>query len=590
MPVIELINRRFVPYYFNRSGHGMGGNAEASAFTKDKTKNPYAYLAAFAHDGTYLGESELYADKRQARDWLSKILRDNATLATWTQGELTIKARGMSNKASVREQLALARLYEGLNDRPAALAMLKKIGNRGKLEERAEVARAALRVQRDTGAWSQHAKTIQALREGEAHLREVLAADLDAESMYSLVHESKHKDALALGRRVIHAHGDSPRASDLHFALGVASWFVGQRDWARFHWMWIWHERRQSRLAMRAKIAGVHETMPYANPELGGSEYKGNIGPHHIEQAHQTSCLLYKKLRPRYDRRLWTDDTPAVTSPNVTNPNVTNPKGAPTGPTSSGPSSARPTSAGPTSGATQEGPSGDPPHDAVLLAKQLRDGNRYVADNNVLVEKLVRIGVPSIASLVAVLKDELFLGRGYAGYALGKVMGATKSYPLAAKMTLVRGLQNSNSYVSALTKSGADAAGLSWETLADARRAVAEEDAKKLKASGAVVPWQGNDPTVLAKRLVDGNSHRVTNNRIVARLAALGDASVAPLIALLADTSFQGRGYAAIALARVVKPLKNRHAEAIGALEKNASSSDRYIRALTQSALSSLKR
>ena len=50
--MIDLINRRFVAYYFNRSGNGLGGNAAASRFTSGKTKNPYAYLAAFTPDRT----------------------------------------------------------------------------------------------------------------------------------------------------------------------------------------------------------------------------------------------------------------------------------------------------------------------------------------------------------------------------------------------------------------------------------------------------------------------------------------------------------------------------------------------------------
>ncbi len=562
-----------MPYYFNRSGNGRGGNAEASAFTKDKTKNPYAYLAAFAPDGTYLDESAIYADKNQAREWLASLLRKHVKFAAWTQEEERVKKRGMAEGASVAERLVLARLYERLASYDDAMATLNAIGKDTRVNERAEIARARMRMQRATEQWEALGNSIKRVREGDEAIRSILAADLDAESLYLLVHQKKHKAAIALGRSVVHRHDANPRATDIHFSLGVASWFAGERDWARFHWMWIWHERRQSRLAMRAKIAAVHETMPYPNPELGGSEYEGNIGTHHIEQEHNTSCMIYRKLRPRYDQKEW-----KINAPNSA------PNGGAAGPTSSGPQSS-----GDRESPDRGAPSNDPPHDAVVLAQQLRDGNRHVSNNNVLVEKLVKTGAPALHALLKVLNDENYLGRGYATYALGKVMGATKSHPLAAKMALVRGLQHKSDYVRGLSSSGLRASGLTWKGLSDARDAVTAEEAKAIKRAGTDVPWEGDDPAALAKRLRDGNAHRITNNRIVARLQALGRPAIEPLVKLLGDSSFQGRGYAAIALANVLKPLKERPAAAMQVLEKNVRSSDPYIRALTQSALNSLR-
>ena len=72
--VIELINRRFVPYYYEVSGQGCAANPEAAEFVGKKTRNPWAFLAAFAPDGELLGETALYADKDQVFEFLHSLL------------------------------------------------------------------------------------------------------------------------------------------------------------------------------------------------------------------------------------------------------------------------------------------------------------------------------------------------------------------------------------------------------------------------------------------------------------------------------------------------------------------------------------
>src|SRR5688572_6208944 len=72
--VIELINRRFVPFYYEVSGHGCAASPDATEFVGKKTRNPWAFLAAFAPDGEYLGETALYADKDRVFEFLRSLL------------------------------------------------------------------------------------------------------------------------------------------------------------------------------------------------------------------------------------------------------------------------------------------------------------------------------------------------------------------------------------------------------------------------------------------------------------------------------------------------------------------------------------
>ena len=55
--VIDLLNRRFVPYYFNTGGPGEGKNNDAAAFVLGKVPNKWAFFAAFTPEGKYLESS-----------------------------------------------------------------------------------------------------------------------------------------------------------------------------------------------------------------------------------------------------------------------------------------------------------------------------------------------------------------------------------------------------------------------------------------------------------------------------------------------------------------------------------------------------
>lgn len=269
--VIALLNRRFVPYYFNRSGMGEGGNAEASKFTTGRTKNPYAYFAAFAPDGTYLGESELYATKDEVLLWLSKLLKDHPECDKPTAEET--RAEG----------IAAARLLEETGRFAEAREKYAAIG--APLDE-ARLARYA----RD---WEAH----------DAALAKVDAADqVAAERGLRLVAERKWADARPLLEKALRAHPESARRAEMRFALGVSCWFLEDRDWAKFHWMWVVENLPDDRLYMRCKVAAAAEIMPYANPELDGYAAKGNIGTEHIVRELAKSRATYRRLLPGWEK------------------------------------------------------------------------------------------------------------------------------------------------------------------------------------------------------------------------------------------------------------------------------------------------
>ena len=60
--------------------------------------------------------------------------------------------------------------------------------------------------------------------------------------------------------------------------------------------------------------------------------------------------------------------------------------------------------------------------EAARLVARLVDGNRHVPANNRLVARLEELGDESMKPLLAAVRDPIFRGRGYAAYALGRVM------------------------------------------------------------------------------------------------------------------------------------------------------------------------
>jgi len=414
--VIDLINRRFVPFFFNRGGPGLGKDAAALAFVAGQTENQAAYLAAFRPTGELLGETELYADKDAVAAFLSDLLARYPEYAGPTPDE----ARLLAEQDAPEDHLASARLREELADYSAAAAAYAELSEAAAPPIRAAALLGLLRIERYRKDWPRHERH-------EARLRQLdddaLSIHADVERGYRLLAQERYAEARQLLQPLARRATASPRLAEAHFSAGVACWFDGDRDWAKLHWVWIVENLPEDRLAPRARIAAAAEGMPYANPELGG--YRGpvgNIGTEHIVRAVDAATGVYRELLPHFeaeDYRAVRAQTAAATAA---------PAATQTGP-----------------GAGSESP--------FALVASLRDGNEFRLANNKVVDRLVAIGPAAIPSLTAAVRDEAFGGRGYAAWALGSVLRATKSRDPAALAALEEAA-GADGYVGALARSG----------------------------------------------------------------------------------------------------------------------------------------
>src|SRR5215510_9402715 len=85
--VINLLNRRFVNFYYNTGGPGLGKDPAAALFVKGKVKNTYAFYAAFSAAGEPLGVTDVYASKDNVFDFLVALLRANPEFDRFTREE-----------------------------------------------------------------------------------------------------------------------------------------------------------------------------------------------------------------------------------------------------------------------------------------------------------------------------------------------------------------------------------------------------------------------------------------------------------------------------------------------------------------------
>ena len=285
--VIDLLNRRFVPFFFNTGGPGLGKDKAAAKFVKGKVKNRWAHLAAFKPDGTYISESSVYADKDEVFRYLVNLLKKFPDHAWSTpEEEKILKSAGTPEK-----EFAAGRLLEKLGRYRDAKVRYEKAGKMA--EARLALARIA-RFEKDWETLESHLGGLKFDRN--------LAADVAMERGYRLIAQKKYEEARAHLERAIKAHPKSKRLAEMRFYAGVACWFLKERDHAYYHWCWVVENLPRDHMMRRCYTAAAAEGMPYRNPELAG--YAANLSGGMIEviqEAYARAKKVYERLKKEED-------------------------------------------------------------------------------------------------------------------------------------------------------------------------------------------------------------------------------------------------------------------------------------------------
>lgn len=560
--VIELLNRRFVPFFFNTGGPGDGHDDGARAFVATKVPNPWAYFAAFAPDGRILGMTGIYDGTDEVYAFLRALLRRHPEFDRPIAAEAAALAAA-AEPTDAAVALAAAQICEQLARPIEASRGYQRALTSGDAGTRASAHRGLLRVLRGDGDWPAHAAALAAAAASDDAA--LLATDLAIERGMRALAQRRFATARTILEPAIAGAADSPRLAELHYEAGRACWFAGDRDAAKAHWCWILEQRPDDRLAQRARLAAGAEGFPYPNHELGGFEgTTGPVGPGALDDAVAAAQRVYARLRDRLLAHEF--DLDATRRAAAAEPDVALPRVAP---------------------ATTD-PLDRPDS---LVARLAEPGD--AAARAQLVEVLVRAGQPSAMSLLVAIGNERFAGRLAALVALGRLLGSaatlddeTLGYCRQALRRIARGGGDAE-LVAAAEQALQALAARTGERPEGAAPApvpfvVTPAPAPDDGAAAAALP---KSPVLLVASLRDGNDFRVANNRVVDALVALGQPAVAPLQAAVDDATFPGRGYAAFALGSVLAGLPDKPAAAIAALRAALGASDPYVVALARSGL-----
>lgn len=346
--VIRLINRRFVPFYFNTGGPGLGHDRAANRFVDrlstphekhanlnvisdptKKTSNTIAYFAAFSTEGEgqvigvgsgWRNEKEsrdlesLYPGKEEVFQFLVELLDAYPEYNRFTGAETAIIQQAESNPDDPSAQFDAGYLYEELGQYQKALGFYAKAKSLHEAARKsdtdkyptnaiAEVFKAQMRIARYQKDWESLGKTIKAVKTYGLHKTTDIGADLAAELGYQLLADKDYKAVKNTLESAIEDFPNSTRIGELHYYSGVADFFLQDKPSAYYHWCWIVENTPESHLSRRAYISAAHEDFPYPNFELGGFRTNQSIGTHSIVAAYSKAKRHYvRTLKAKRDR------------------------------------------------------------------------------------------------------------------------------------------------------------------------------------------------------------------------------------------------------------------------------------------------
>lgn len=300
--VINLLNRRFVNFYYNTGGPGLGKDPSAAAFAKGKTSNVYAFFAAFDPTGEAFGATELYASKDETFAFLVKLLREHPGFDKNTPAEQRVLDLAKEKPEDPQSQVAAGQLLEELGRYEAAAPCYRRaLASKPDKGAHAEAYRGLLRMARYEREWDVIENLCHAIESDPMARTLGLEADIGMERGYHLNAKGQHAELRKLMDETIKKHGMTQRLSELHFYAGVACFFLKDVDWASYHWCWVVENLPDDRLNRRCFIAAAHKGMPYQNPELSGYGAKlpgGNVDV--INRAYRDAKQSYDRLKDLY--------------------------------------------------------------------------------------------------------------------------------------------------------------------------------------------------------------------------------------------------------------------------------------------------
>ncbi len=281
--MIDLLDRRFVCFYYNTFRGGTGYDAKAAAFIAKHDKRfsgmmvPTPPVWVFSPQGELLSTIDNYTPKHKFYAALREVLAKHEQYDQLTTEEQQTLTTADQHKSEPTAQLAAARLCDQLGQPDRATRYYQACIELGADSQAGANARLALaRFARFDGKWDDAKPLLAAIETANKGNRFKLADDVAMEQAHALLANKEYAQARKLLDGAIKASPRADRMGEMHFYCGVACFMLEQRDWANFHWCWVMSNIPSDLHYMRCFMAATADAMPYPNLELGGYRGKSN--------------------------------------------------------------------------------------------------------------------------------------------------------------------------------------------------------------------------------------------------------------------------------------------------------------------------
>jgi tetratricopeptide (TPR) repeat protein len=312
--VIDLINRRFVPFFYNVGKGGCGYDADAASFIHEFTSEfegnavapPPIFLASPEHK--LLGQLDNFVHQDEFFTGLLKVLRENPDFNKPTDAERAALEAGESETATVAQRQLAARIQEELGEYKAARKLYAAVAEATDIatQDSVSAALALARIERYSKNWKLAETRLDLLDKNWSDAKSrptTLNSELAMERAYSLLAAKSYDAARKLLVDAIKASPSHDRVPEMHYYAGLASYKLKRKEWASFHWGWVMVNTPDDRHYMRAYSAATNEASPFPNPDLDEGIFKsGGITQDSADAARAIVVAEYERLKDTFTK------------------------------------------------------------------------------------------------------------------------------------------------------------------------------------------------------------------------------------------------------------------------------------------------
>ncbi len=260
-------------------------------------------------DKKLLDTIDNYTPKREFFNKLRKILDDNPKYDELRDEEQEVVDKASENTGDFTAQYKAGRLFEELGKYKKARKFYNRITGEDQTSANGAGAELALaRMARYEKDWDTAKKHLEKCRTANKNNKYDLADNIAMEKAYRLLDEEKHEEARSLLVDTIQNHPDSERMGELQFYAGVANFFLDNRKWANYHWVWVMENIPRDFNYMKCYLTATVEAMPWGNPELDG--YEGDtdrVNRKMVNRALKKSKQDYRDMKEKWPPETGTD-------------------------------------------------------------------------------------------------------------------------------------------------------------------------------------------------------------------------------------------------------------------------------------------